>query len=599
MLMGKRNITIVLSSDDEEKDSLWDSSCRSNSKSKPRSSVRRTNPRGGKKARLSDSFSCLPNDSSNISLFPEDFNDLFSGFKVPAGARKSSRKELWVDKYKPRSLEELAVHKKKVEEVKAWFEERLRTSGEEFRNHVLLITGEAGVGKSATIQVIASHLGARVCEWNAPTPTIWQEYMHNSNAGVHYMSKLDEFESFVDRTRKYGLVQSSSFSGELKSSAILLIDDLPVTNGKTAYGRLHNCLHHLVTSTQIPTAILITDYKKTDSADNPARQIEELQSSLESTGACKVAFNLITVNSIKKTLSRICRQEQCNVTAEQIDLIAKASSGDIRHAISSLQYFCLKPDPIHSLSFPNCTTTDLKVRPNELGPLLDALSLSFGRDETLSLFHALGKFLHNKRESEYSIPSDKGAFLVREKFTRLPLKLDAPEKVLGQAHGQARPITDFLHENVLEFVSDEAVGDAWVVASYLSDADLLLGTSRGMVARNYVAENVTQSAAASVATRGVLFGNTYPLSSRWHAIRRPKLWQVEKSSSQNKNEMVRQKFSAYNGLSSHSLSVIATEYTPVLQWLGHRASGNLEEDVVTLDDDDDESKSSDDEIEDC
>ena len=36
---------------------------------------------------------------------------------------------------------------------------------------------------------------------------------------------------------------------------------------------------------------------------------------------------------------------------------------------------------------------------------------------------------------------------MRERLTRLPLKMDAPERVLCQAHVQARPVTDFLHEN--------------------------------------------------------------------------------------------------------------------------------------------------------
>ena len=36
---------------------------------------------------------------------------------------------------------------------------------------------------------------------------------------------------------------------------------------------------------------------------------------------------------------------------------------------------------------------------------------------------------------------------MKERFGRLPLKMDAPEKVLCKAHGQARPVTDFLHEN--------------------------------------------------------------------------------------------------------------------------------------------------------
>uniref|UniRef100_A0A5B7BVV3 Uncharacterized protein n=2 Tax=Davidia involucrata TaxID=16924 RepID=A0A5B7BVV3_DAVIN len=154
--------------------------------------------------------------------------------------------------------------------------------------------------------------------------------------------------------------------------------------------------------------------------------------------------------------------------------------------------------------------------------------------------------------------------------------MDAPEKVLCQAHGQARPIADFLHENVLDFLSEEAIDDASVVASYLSDADFLLASLSGILTRNYAAENVVQSAAASVAVRGVLFGNFHPSSSRWHAIRRPKLWQVEQSLWHNKFEMVNQGCVAYNGVSLSSLSVIATECKPVRKWLGFRASEGLE-----------------------
>ena len=64
---------------------------------------------------------------------------------------------------------------------------------------------------------------------------------------------------------------------------------------------------------------------------------------------------------------------------------------------------------------------------------------------------------------------------------------------------------------VLDFVNEEAIEDAWVVGAYLSDADLLLTPS----SKTWEAENVLQSAAASVAVRGVLFGNTSPLSSRY------------------------------------------------------------------------------------
>lgn len=122
----------------------------------------------------------------------------------------------------------------------------------------------------------------------------------------------------------------------------------------------------------------------------------------------QVAFNLITHNSIKKVLSRLCKQEKCDVSAEHIDLIAKASGGDIRHAITSLQYFSLKLNQMHAFS--SSTSTCSEEKPDLIGMLDAGISLQFGRDETLSLFHALGKFLHNKRDSE--IAMELGTFIV-------------------------------------------------------------------------------------------------------------------------------------------------------------------------------------------
>lgn len=38
-------------------------------------------------------------------------------------------------------------------------------------------------------------------------------------------------------------------------------------------------------------------------------------------------------------------------------------------------------------------------------------------------------------------------FVLKERYSRKPMKMDAPEKVISQAHGEAQTITDFLHEN--------------------------------------------------------------------------------------------------------------------------------------------------------
>lgn len=607
--MRKKDTVVITSSDDEDSERLSRVK-RSYEKPKSKSSITSTNPRRAKKPRISSSRSCTGKGSSNVDevkLAFEEFSEVLNGFKVPAGSGKSNLKELWIDKYKPRTLQELAVHKKKVEEVKMWLEETLKTPKNGSNNCVLIISGQAGVGKSATVHVIASQFGAQLCEWNTPTPTLWQEHLHNSSSGLNYTSKLDEFENFVERVRKYGFI-SSSFPGGTKSSAVLVIDDLPVISGRAAFERLQSCLVLLVRSTRVPTVILITDYGNEDSSDNTARRLEELQLSLQNVGANKVAFNPITNNSINKTLTRICRQEKCNVNAEDIDQIAKASGGDIRHAITSLQLFCLKPEKVLNISDP---PSSCKKEANERNVLDDGFSLPYGRDETLTLFHALGKFLHNKRESESIGALDGDAYRVHERFSRLPLKMDAPEKILSQAHGQARPIADFLHENVLDFLDNEAIDDAWAVASYLGDADVLFASFRGNLTRHNEAENILQSAAASVAVRGVLYGNSHPSASRWHAIRKPTLWQVEQSSSSNQKEMMSRRYSTYSTSSLSNSSVFATEYAPVLNWLGQRTSinptthhplvqGNDPEDesIDRMSIDGQESEISDDEIED-
>lgn len=64
-----------------------------------------------------------------MNPFAEDFDEGINGFKEFAGSRKNI-KDFGVDKCKPHSWEELDVHKKKVEEVKMWFEERLITAKE-------------------------------------------------------------------------------------------------------------------------------------------------------------------------------------------------------------------------------------------------------------------------------------------------------------------------------------------------------------------------------------------------------------------------------------------------------------------------------------
>jgi cell cycle checkpoint protein len=70
----------------------------------------------------------------------------------------------------------------------------------------------------------------------------------------------------------------------------------------------------------------------------------------------------------------------------------------------SLQYYCLDPRRQSSVLATSAARAGSKSRDSPVpGQGYDSLSrtlpFAFGRDETLTLFHALGKILHNKRET--------------------------------------------------------------------------------------------------------------------------------------------------------------------------------------------------------
>ncbi|XP_020699959.1 cell cycle checkpoint protein RAD17 isoform X5 [Dendrobium catenatum] len=512
--MGKRKPVVVLSSsDDEVARTRSTGRARGLSESSLKSlSAARKKTRSGKSNGGSDVRHSREAEAAKFAALSEDFCGCLQNFHLTRGNQCTKCKELWIDKYEPSSIAQLAVHKKKIEEVKCWLEDRLVTSKGSLGN-VLLLTGKTGVGKSTAVRVIASQLGAQLCEWTTPTPTLWQEHVHNINS----------------------------------------------------------------------------EYHKVDIGENSTNHCEELVSFLERAGAHKVAFNPLTVNSIKKVLSMLCQEEKCDVTPEQIDQIAQASGGDIRNAITSLQYCCLRPDnllisPVSTLLETNAKFYSDRSRLSPFTGLLekgelDSTYFPCGRDETLSLFHALGKFLHNKRDADaFSFGSE--SLILKEKYSRKPLKMDAPETILSQAYGKARPVTDFLHENVLDFINDGSIDDAWLVTSYLSDADCLLGSfspiSRlGIFSDMYESQSFSQSVASSVAIRGVLFGNSQPLSSRWHTIRSPRLWQIENSAKKLMNQTMNEKFDAFNGFVS-SMSQIITEYRPSIRWFNSHCKDRLD-----------------------
>lgn len=531
------------------------------------------------------------------AFLPETFSEappLQQQSAMPKNRNQRSRtaqiaeKGLWVDKYKPKTLTELAANKKKVAEVKAWIEGKLNGSLQNTGSHVLLLKGPTGVGKTTTIHLLIDLLGIEFYEWDTPTPTLWREYIHHINSGTSYISKLDEFEAFLDAIRKYPILNigSSNATGRLRKDMLLLVDDLPTPNSWEACQQLCQGLRHLALSAQFPTIVSITEFTESGDREGPGRMIQELELALEQGGATKIVFNPLTSKSITKTLTKIWTAEHRSLPPEWLSYISESSGGDLRHAINSLQFYCLSKlsDTWDQGSFeypglpkpqPNKHKRKKVAQSSILAFSFPALTnnvkSSMGRDGILSLFHALGKVLHNKRHTDEIADSGQGTIVLEEKFVRYPSKMGVPEIVLSQAHTEPGTFSAFLHENVLDFINDEAIDDAWMAVSYLSDSDYLLGASSIRHLRRpqtlldldeVDSAHVVESIAGSVMTRGVLFANSHPAPPRWQSIRGPILWQVERSFREKKIEIFSERWVSGSLSGTCGLSILATEYKP-------------------------------------
>ena len=132
-----------------------------------------------------------------------------------------NRNGIWCETYIPRISSDLAVHYKKVSEVKSWLE----TQNSMFQKKgILLLTGPAGCGKTATVKTLCNELSFYVQEWSNPTEiTTYDPSRSYSNEfdQVQYIGHKKSFELFVARANRYAAL------GTQQSAKIILLEHLP------------------------------------------------------------------------------------------------------------------------------------------------------------------------------------------------------------------------------------------------------------------------------------------------------------------------------------------------------------------------------------
>ncbi|XP_048451136.1 cell cycle checkpoint protein RAD17 isoform X4 [Rhincodon typus] len=424
----------------------------------------------------------------------------------------SNSDEAWVDEYKPQNQSELAVHKKKIEEVESWLKAhtierfphqktgcslKLLTVTSSFCDNmldkgvsILLLTGAAGTGKTATIQVLVKELGIHLLEWTNPLSEnqfkSHDEFKGCFNTEPGFRINISKsqsvlFEEFLLRANKYKKLQMLGDRLETDKK-LILVEDIP-----NQFYREPSCMHDIlrrfVQVARCPLVFIISDSVSQDSGHRllfPKDIQEEL-------GIANISFNPVAHTSMLRVLNRIASQEASKNDGKTtvpdktvLELLCRGSAGDIRSAINNLQFTSVKGCPLELNSAQNYKGKTLikagmssrgkhkekSSKANEKGGGLHTIG---SKDQSLFLFRALGKIIYCKRELPNDLNLNPLPIHLSE-HERDPLLIH-PEEVIENSHMSEELFNLYLHQNYLDFFSD--IEDVVRASEYLSDADFL------------------------------------------------------------------------------------------------------------------------------
>nr|XP_032826671.1 cell cycle checkpoint protein RAD17 isoform X2 [Petromyzon marinus]XP_032826672.1 cell cycle checkpoint protein RAD17 isoform X2 [Petromyzon marinus]XP_032826674.1 cell cycle checkpoint protein RAD17 isoform X2 [Petromyzon marinus] len=426
--------------------------------------------------------------------------------------------ESWVERHAPTTTMELAVHKKKVEEVETW----LRAHALQYnarKGSILLITGPAGAGKTATLQVLCKQLGIIIHEWINPLEIGgngfgketfgWEREPRGFGSGVQTQVAL--FREFLLRANRYRALCLNGGEASVEPEArLILLEDIPNQFYREP-SSLHDVLRKFSICGRCPLVLVASDCSGSEYSLRTLlpRGIQE------DLGVHVISFNPVSPTSLLKVLMRVASAETAQVRGRPCVLnqtvlqdLCASSAGDIRGAINALQ-FAWQCASIRTQDTSDSTSS---VFPRKLlrggvgfGPGRrgrrgtesptspeESRTVFGGRDVSLFLFHALGKILHCKRENgpiseSHALPTH----LTHQQRNMLAVN---PEDVVERSQMSPELFTLYLHQNYLGFLHDAE--DVSAAAQHLSDADCLTADWAVRVEmRDYV---------AAVATRGLL-----------------------------------------------------------------------------------------------
>ncbi|PFH51634.1 hypothetical protein AMATHDRAFT_2909 [Amanita thiersii Skay4041] len=428
---------------------------------------------------------------------------------------------------------ELPVHVRKVEDVRRWFHEAFEGGplGKLRRyRRILVLTGQAGTAKTTTVRVLGREMNFNILEWgNSGSDDNVNDTSYDS-----YESAFTKFETFFNRaTNCRNLLPLVEMSGATSSQQsqkaqnansrhIVLLEDLPNILHSSTQARFHATLRCLVdrppSDPPVPVVIIISDSRPRGEAydehgvysrgrNGDGEGVIDIRTViprdlLGGPYVTNIGFNPIAPTLLRRALQTLLSTHSSNKdgqpSKEVLDVVVESANGDIRNAIMALQF-------AYTIGSRDGKSRKRKKGGNIPTSMLESITR---REQSLVLFHLLGKVLYNKRKGDPLSSSTSAKDAQREKMQELlmedppslPFWLKEHERraskvdvdmLYGNSPIDSSLLSLYIHQNYTQFVDgldecdriveclswvDSSGGEVWYQANPYRFHILSMGT---------------------------------------------------------------------------------------------------------------------------
>ncbi|KAF2210835.1 hypothetical protein CERZMDRAFT_44370 [Cercospora zeae-maydis SCOH1-5] len=469
----------------------------------------------------------------------QKFRKVLSGDRAPVLPKAASSQLPWTERFAPSNLAELAVHKRKVADVRAW----LNSFYQRKRQSVLVLKGAAGSGKTTTLRLLCKEIGIELIEWKARAAF--------ETAAESFATSANEFSEFLARAGKVrGLTLSNGIAAEIEAGMsslrpqdstsrtrqqALLVEEFPDTSSKTS-GTLQSfrtALAQYIMSTvpantlPIPIVMVISEIllsTNTASADSFTAHRLLGPELVANPYINTIEFNSVAPTFLTKALELVVVKEarvsgrRKTPGAEILKRLAQA--GDIRSAVTTLEFLCVRGDEgdwSSKVAFTKPKHPRASVPATEAER--EALKLIRNRESSLGLFHSVGKVVYNKRvEPSKSSPVPQPPPWLSQS-SRLQVTETDPDTLIDELGTDTSTFIAALHENYAVScaapTAEQSLDSLLGCMESLSDSDLL-SPDRFPIGRRALSGSSIDTLRQDemcfqVAVRGLLFSLPYPV----------------------------------------------------------------------------------------